>query len=201
MSALPVQPKVTLPNEDVKSSPEHIDDAQSINDKEAQQTSVAGGYDGFAQKTDPAEISEFSIDQRGQTDITELVKKLDRYIMISLWSMYWLNYLDRNAIALAKISTIVPDLKLTDTQYQTCVSILFVGEYYSRVMQSTLLTFDRLHYLRCPVKHAHHSYQTRTFPLRYHAALGRHLDLYRVFGQLYRSFAREWSLPRSCDSF
>jgi len=44
-----------------------------------------------------------------------------------LWSMYWLNYLDRNAIALARLNTLEEDLGLTDTQYQTCVSILFVG--------------------------------------------------------------------------
>lgn len=47
-----------------------------------------GDYSGFTQKTDPREI--------------KLVRKLDIYIMTSLWSMYWLNYLDRNAIALAK---------------------------------------------------------------------------------------------------
>jgi hypothetical protein len=41
--------------------------------------------------------------------------------------MYWLNYLDRNAIALAKINGIQQDLNLSGTQYQTCVSILFVG--------------------------------------------------------------------------
>jgi hypothetical protein len=41
--------------------------------------------------------------------------------------MYWLNYLDRNAIALAKINHIQDDLNLSGTQYQTCVSILFVG--------------------------------------------------------------------------
>jgi hypothetical protein len=45
-------------------------------------------YSGFTRKTDPKEI--------------KLVRKLDRYIMLSLWSMYWLNYLDRNAIALAR---------------------------------------------------------------------------------------------------
>jgi hypothetical protein len=41
--------------------------------------------------------------------------------------MYWLNYLDRNAIALAKIDDIDVHLGLSSTQYQTCVSILFVG--------------------------------------------------------------------------
>ena len=36
-------------------------------------------YSGFAQKSDPAEI--------------KLVRKMDIRIMLSLWSMYWLNYL------------------------------------------------------------------------------------------------------------
>jgi len=66
--------------------------------------------------------------------------------------MYWLNYLDRNAIALAKLDNIDKDLNLTATrmssvfeaeflirawadfrlvEYSTCVSILFVG-YISR---------------------------------------------------------------------
>ncbi len=33
-----------------------------------------------------------------------------------LWSMYWLNYLDRNAIALARLNTLEEDLKLTGTR-------------------------------------------------------------------------------------
>lgn len=70
-------------------------------------------YSGAHEKTDPKEI--------------KLVRKLDMYIMPMLWIMYWLNYLDRNAIALARLNNLEKDLKLTDTQYQTCVSILFVG--------------------------------------------------------------------------
>ena len=60
-------------------------------------------YSGAYEKTDPKEIA--------------LVKKLDRWIMPMLWSMYWLNYLDRNAIALARINTIEEDLNLQGTQY------------------------------------------------------------------------------------
>jgi hypothetical protein len=70
-------------------------------------------YSGAYEKTDPKEIA--------------LVKKLDRWIMPMLWSMYWLNYLDRNAIALARLNRLEKELNLTSTQYQTCVSILFVG--------------------------------------------------------------------------
>jgi hypothetical protein len=58
--------------------------------------------------------------------------------------MYWLNYLDRNAIALAKINHIQDDLNLSGTQYQTCVSILFVG-YILGKPQTIALEFLRSH--------------------------------------------------------
>ncbi|PWZ01222.1 MFS general substrate transporter [Testicularia cyperi] len=83
-------------------------------------------YSGFAQKSDPREI--------------KLVRKMDIYIMTSLFSMYFMNYLDRNAIALAKLSTITKDLRLTDTQYQTSVSILFVGYVLFGVPSNMILT-------------------------------------------------------------
>lgn len=83
-------------------------------------------YSGFAQKSDPAEI--------------KLVRKMDIRIMLSLWSMYWLNYLDRNAIALARLSSLEDDLGLTDTQYQTCVSILFVGYIIFGIPSNMLIT-------------------------------------------------------------
>lgn len=38
-----------------------------------------------------------------------------------------MNYLDRNNIASARLAGLEDDLGLTSTQYQTCVSILFVG--------------------------------------------------------------------------
>ncbi|CAK1359375.1 putative transporter [Cercospora beticola] len=83
-------------------------------------------YSGAHEKTDPAEIA--------------LVKKLDWYIMPTLWLMYWLNYLDRNAIALARINSLEEDTKLTGSQYQTCVSILFVGYILGQVPSNMLIT-------------------------------------------------------------
>jgi hypothetical protein len=59
-------------------------------------------YSGAHEKTDPKEIA--------------LVKKLDRWIMPMLWSMYWLNYLDRNAIALARLDDLEEDLGLTSSR-------------------------------------------------------------------------------------
>ena len=89
-------------------------------------------YSGAHEKTDPAEIA--------------LVKKLDRWIMPTLWIMYWLNYLDRNAIALARLNDLEDDLNLTSTQYQTCVSILFVGYLLGQIPSNMLLTRVRPSY-------------------------------------------------------
>jgi hypothetical protein len=64
-----------------------------------------------------------------------------------LWAMYFLNYvriylpghiassqtnanetkIDRNAIANARLNNLEEDLGLVGTQYNTCISILFVG--------------------------------------------------------------------------
>lgn len=69
----------------------------------------------------------------------KLVRKLDIRIMPTLWLMYWLNYLDRNAIALAKLDKIDKDLKLTATRKSTsttCMSKLLICR-----AQNTLLVF------------------------------------------------------------
>lgn len=93
------------------------------------------GVDEFGghRKVDPAEIA--------------LVRKLDRYMLVRLcllllrlrkldtnivlqpilWLMYLFNYLDRNAIVNARLNDLEEDLGLVGTQYNTCVSILFVG--------------------------------------------------------------------------
>ena len=56
--------------------------------------------------------------------------------MPMLWLMYWLNYLDRNAIALARLDNLEEELGITDSQYATCVSILFVGYILAQVPSS-----------------------------------------------------------------
>ncbi len=53
--------------------------------------------------------------------------KMDILVMPCLVIMYIMNYLDRQNIAAAKLADIDKDLRLTAVQYQTCVSILFVG--------------------------------------------------------------------------
>lgn len=100
-----------------------------IEDVETLKPSATTDYSGAADKTDPREIA--------------LVKKLDWRIMPMLWSMYWLNYLDRNAIALARLDDLEKDLKLSSSQYLTCVSILFVGYILGTIPSNLLLTRSR----------------------------------------------------------
>jgi hypothetical protein len=99
--------------------PEALHREDIISEEKKQQ---AGDYSGAREKTDPAEI--------------RLVRKLDMWIMPTLWLMYWLNYLDRNAIALARLNNLEEDLNLSSSQYQTCVSILFVGYILGQVPSS-----------------------------------------------------------------
>lgn len=86
-------------------------------------------YSGAHEKTNPKEIA--------------LVKKLDRWIMPMLWSMYWLNYLDRNAIALARLNDLEEDLNLSSTRkyLAICGNVIKEGACTDRdgVLQSTRL--------------------------------------------------------------
>lgn len=74
----------------------------------------------------PESLRHLSLDELKKAE-RKLVRKLDVRLVIPLIVMYIMNYLDRNAIAAAKVSGIEDDLGLTDSQFQVTVSILFVG--------------------------------------------------------------------------
>jgi hypothetical protein len=52
-----------------------------------------------------------------------------------IWAMYFLNYLDRNALPQARLNSLERDLDIRGVQYNTAISILFVGYL---LMQSRL---------------------------------------------------------------
>ena len=99
----------------------HNEDPEVASSKEGAQS--LGDYAGAHEKTDPLEI--------------KLVRKLDMRIMPTLWAMvqipssgskptreancfflqYFMNYLDRNAIANARLNGLEKDLGLVKTQY------------------------------------------------------------------------------------
>ena len=49
------------------------------------------------------------------------------WLSLCSFTDYSQNYLDRNAIAQARLNNLEDDLGLEGTQYNTCISILFVG--------------------------------------------------------------------------
>ncbi|EQB47277.1 major facilitator superfamily transporter [Colletotrichum gloeosporioides Cg-14] len=84
------------------------------------------GHTGTGKKVSPAEI--------------KLVRRLDWTILPVLWVMYWFNYLDRNAITVARLDGMEKELNMTSTEYQTCVSILFVGYILGQIPSNMLIT-------------------------------------------------------------
>ncbi|KAI0803761.1 nicotinamide mononucleotide permease [Xylaria sp. FL0064] len=65
--------------------------------------------------------------------------KMDFVIMPSLVIMFILNFLDRQNLASARLAGLEEELGITDVQYQTCVSILFVGYILLQVPSNLVL--------------------------------------------------------------
>jgi hypothetical protein len=53
-----------------------------------------------------------------------VVRKIDIHLILALFGLFIFNILDRANIASARLGGLQDDLNLTDTQYQTAVSIL-----------------------------------------------------------------------------
>ncbi|THW92632.1 MFS general substrate transporter [Aureobasidium pullulans] len=87
-------------------------------------------YSGAVSKSDPKEIA--------------LVRKLDFRIMPTLWAMYFLNYLDRNTIAQARLDNLESDLGLEGNQYNTCISILFVGYLLMQIPSNMIMSTGKV---------------------------------------------------------
>ncbi|KAF2797059.1 MFS transporter [Melanomma pulvis-pyrius CBS 109.77] len=109
-----------------KTSVELVDRISGIDEPLKPDYEVEFDKFGSAVKTDPAEIA--------------LVKKIDLYMMPILWLMYFLNFLDRNAIVNGKLNGLDKNLGLKGTEYNTCVSIFFVGYLLGQVPSNLLLT-------------------------------------------------------------
>lgn len=83
-------------------------------------------YSGAVTAVDPAEKA--------------LVRKLDWRIMPTLCVMYFLNYVDRNAIAQARLNNLEKELGMKDYDFNVAVSILFVGYVLFQIPSNMLIT-------------------------------------------------------------
>lgn len=85
----------------------------------------------------PQYVVSLSPEERQRAE-KALVRKIDLRLIPPIIAMYILNYIDRNAIASARLGGLEADLNLKGSEYQTAVSILFVG-YISMQVPSNLL--------------------------------------------------------------
>ncbi|KAJ3533060.1 hypothetical protein NM208_g8155 [Fusarium decemcellulare] len=99
---------------------------------------VVGESKEVSVNTVPAILSALSEDEYKKVGRRALFK-MDIVIMPTLMIMYILNYLDRNNIASAKLAGIMEDLNLSNTEYQSCVSILFVGYIIMQIPSNMML--------------------------------------------------------------
>ncbi|PYI32133.1 MFS general substrate transporter [Aspergillus indologenus CBS 114.80] len=103
--------------------------------------------DGFMEHVEEAEKGIQTTPQHDQFGSTakvdpkkiRLVRKIDAYMMPILWVIYFLNFLDRKAMVNRKLISLSQDLKLHGTQYNTYISILFVGYLLGQVPSNMLL--------------------------------------------------------------
>ncbi|KAF9872887.1 TNA1 is necessary for nicotinic acid import into the cell [Colletotrichum karsti] len=68
-----------------------------------------------------------------------LLRKVDLRMLPTMILIYIMNYLDRNAIGSARLAGLEKDLGLTGNEFQTCVSILFVGYILMQVPSNLFL--------------------------------------------------------------
>ncbi|KAJ0159046.1 putative transporter [Colletotrichum tanaceti] len=57
----------------------------------------------------------------------KLVKKIDLFLMPTIWLMYLLSYMDRTNIGNAKIAGMADDLNLSSSQYSIVLIVFFIG--------------------------------------------------------------------------
>ncbi|KAL4739948.1 major facilitator superfamily domain-containing protein [Aspergillus similis] len=68
-----------------------------------------------------------------------LVRQLDFHLMPAVVILFLMNILDRNNIANAKISGLPTSLGITNTQYNTCLMIFYVGYVLTQVPSNILI--------------------------------------------------------------
>lgn len=86
------------------------------------------------------EEAQFGFDEPGQREQLErqLVRKVDSRMSI-LILIYILNYIDRNNAAAARLRGFQTDLNLTDKQFATVLSILYVGYFMMQIPSNIYL--------------------------------------------------------------
>lgn len=106
-------------------SPTHTDTDTKINSNEVEFVEYASSTPAKPGRA-PAYVRNLTPEDRKRIE-NSLRRKVDTRLLPMIVLIYVMNYLDRNNIAAAKLAGLERDLQLTGDQFQTSVSILFVG--------------------------------------------------------------------------
>ncbi|KAF2997991.1 hypothetical protein E8E13_006907 [Curvularia kusanoi] len=93
---------------------------------------------GTSRVSAPPLVAAMSQEQRVAAE-AKLRKKIDTRLLPMIILMYIMNYLDRNNIAAVRLAGLQDELNLSSVQYQTTVSILFVGYVGAQVPSNLFL--------------------------------------------------------------
>lgn len=77
---------------------------------------------------------DFAIEER------KLLRKIDFTLLPTLFILLILNYLDRNALASARVQGIEKSLGLVGTQFNSAISLLFVGYILGQIPSNMILS-------------------------------------------------------------
>ncbi|KAF9887420.1 hypothetical protein FE257_010275 [Aspergillus nanangensis] len=117
---------------DIEVGKAHVDNVEDVSD------AVANANKPNPQKEAPAYVAGLSPEERIEAE-KRLVRKIDMRLLPMIIIMYIMNYLDRNNIATARLAGLPQDLNLQGNQYQTAVSILFVGYLLMQIPSNLML--------------------------------------------------------------
>ncbi|KAF2261818.1 pantothenate transporter liz1 [Lojkania enalia] len=88
--------------------------------------------------TPPPLVAAMTQEYRFGAEI-RLRRKIDTRLLPMIILMYIMNYLDRNNIAAVRLAGLQDELNLSSTQYQTVISILFVGYILMQIPSNLFL--------------------------------------------------------------
>ncbi|OWZ35154.1 nicotinamide mononucleotide permease [Cryptococcus neoformans c45] len=117
---------------DIKEAVEHVED------KNAGNISVLdGAVAAEIELLRSMSPEDFAIEER------KLLRKIDFTLLPTLFVLLILNYLDRNALASARVQGIEKSLGLVGTQFNTAISLLFVGYILGQIPSNLILSRTR----------------------------------------------------------
>ncbi|OCL03477.1 pantothenate transporter liz1 [Glonium stellatum] len=127
----PSEPRYSLPGDD-KLVAEHL------SDHDAAAPIATPGHAPGTKLVPPPLVREMSAEQRAEAE-ARLRRKIDTRLLPMIIFMYIMNYLDRNNIAAVRLAGLQDELNLASWQYQTTVSILFVGYILMQIPSNLFL--------------------------------------------------------------